>query len=314
MPDDHLIGHVIAARYHILELLGVGGMGRVYLAEHVSLGRRCAVKMISPAFATSADAITRFNREAANASRINHPNVAQVYDFGAAENGTLYLAMELVEGEALAAILQRLGALPLARVATINAQIADALAAAHHLSIVHRDLKPENIMMGRRHDGAELVKVVDFGIAKTVEQEGGSQTVTTAGISVGTPAYMSPEQLAGLKVDHRSDIYALGLVCFHMLTGKLPHPAVTSKESLVHRLTARPEQLAEARPDVHWPAGLQGALDRALAPEADDRYHRAVDFASDVARAAERASARSATPVSAVTVAPRATTTQRAVR
>ena len=284
--DDPLIGRTIADRYFIKELLGVGGMGRVYIAEHVALGRKSAVKVINPSLATSAEAISRFNREAANASRINHPNVAQIYDFGESD-GVLYLAMEFIEGEALAATIERLGPIPAPRAANITMQVADALAAAHQLGIVHRDLKPENIMIGRKHDGGDWVKVVDFGIAKTIEAEMG-QNVTTAGVSLGTPEYMSPEQFAGEKLDHRTDIYSLGLVLFNMLTGQLPYPKVTSKETLVKRLTTQPAALAEIRPTTPWPPGLQTALDRALAPDATERYPRVLDFATDVVRACER--------------------------
>src|SRR5579884_2123766 len=252
--DDHLIGQVIADRYQVLELIGEGGMGRVYLAEHVRMGRKSAVKVMSPNMALSADAITRFNREAANAARINHPNVAQIYDFGETSDGVLYLAMEFVEGETLRNIIHRDGPLPPARAANLTKQIADALAAAHHLGIVHRDLKPDNIMVGRHHDGSDWVKVVDFGIAKTVQGSGdpgsGSQTVTTAGVSLGTPEYMSPEQLAGERLDSRTDLYSLGLVLFNMLTGDLPYPKVTSRETLVRRLTEHPRTLAEVAPST----------------------------------------------------------------
>ena len=284
--DDPLIGKTIADRYLIQELLGVGGMGRVYVAEHVALGRKSAVKVINPAHANSAEAISRFNREAANASRINHPNVAQIYDFGESI-GVLYLAMEYIEGESLATTIERLGPLAAPRAAGITMQVADALAAAHQLGIVHRDLKPENIMLGRKHDGTDWVKVVDFGIAKTMEPEMG-QNVTTVGVSMGTPEYMSPEQFAGEKLDHRTDIYSLALVLFNMLTGQLPFPKVTSKETLVKRLTSNPSALAEVRPNTPWPPGLQTALDRALAPDAAERYSRVLDFAADVVRASER--------------------------
>src|SRR3954471_8778159 len=285
--DDPLLGRTIADRYFIKELLGVGGMGRVYIAEHVALGRKSAVKAINPSHANSAEAISRFNREAANASRINHPNVAQIYDFGESD-GVLYLAMEFIEGEALATTIERLGPVAAPRAANITMQVADALAAAHQLGIVHRDLKPENIMIGRKHDGGDWVKVVDFGIAKTIEPEKG-QNVTTVGVSLGTPEYMSPEQFAGEKLDHRTDIYSLGLVLFNMLTGQLPYPKVTSKETLVKRLTTQPAPLAQVRPDTPWPPGLQTALDRALAPDATERYGRVSDFAADVVRASERA-------------------------
>src|SRR5690348_1015637 len=304
-PNDPLIGQLIADRYQILSLIGEGGMGRFYLAEHVRMGRKSAVKVINPALATTADAISRFNREAANACKINHPNVAQVYDFGEMADGTLYLAMEYVDGETLDRVVARDGPLAPLRAAQITKQIADALYAAHHLGIVHRDLKPENVMIARHLDGSDWVKVVDFGIAKTIQRDGtGSQTVTTAGVSLGTPEYMSPEQLAGEKLDHRTDVYSLGLLLFNMLTGELPYPKLTSKETLVRRLTSRPSTLAQVRPDGTWPAGLQQALDRAIAPEVADRYDSVADFGRDVVRAAENAPATTEAPPATVIVPP----------
>jgi serine/threonine protein kinase len=281
---DPLIGRLLADRYKVLRTIGEGGMGRVYLAEHVRMGRLSAVKVMSPALAPTADAIGRFNREAANASRINQPNVAAIYDFGETDDGTLYLAMEYVEGETLSAVLRREGPFSPARAAEIVGQIADGLTAAHHLGIVHRDLKPDNILVTRSHDGREWVKIVDFGIAKTTQADAG-QNVTSLGMAVGTPEYMSPEQIAGEQLDGRTDLYSLGLVLFNMLTGALPHPALTSKQSLVQRLTARPRTLADVRPNVAWPSRLQVALDRALAPEPDDRFRTVGELAS-VVRAA----------------------------
>jgi hypothetical protein len=287
--SDRLIGQIIAERYQILSVLGEGGMGRVYLAEHVRMGRKSAVKVLSPNMALSADAISRFNREAANASRINHPNVVQIYDFGETPDGMLYLAMEFVEGETLRSLIQRDGPLPVARAAELSRQIADALGAAHYLGIVHRDLKPDNILLTRHHDGTDWVKVVDFGIAKTVQGSGGenrgSQTVTTAGVSLGTPEYMSPEQLAGERLDARTDLYSLGLVLFNMLTANLPYPRVTSKETLVRRLTSRPQTLAEVAAWGEWSPQIQAVLDRALAPEPEDRYASVREFGREVVAA-----------------------------
>ena len=306
-PDDPLIGQMVAERYQILSLIGEGGMGRVYLAEHVRMGRKSAVKVINPALATTADAISRFNREAANACKINHPNVAQVYDFGEMADGTLYLAMEFIDGETLDSVVAREGSLPPARAAQITKQVADALFAAHHLGIVHRDLKPENVMVARHLDGSDWVKVVDFGIAKTVQRdgmEGGSQTVTTAGVSLGTPEYMSPEQLAGERLDHRTDIYSLGLVLFNMLTGELPYPKLTSKETLVRRLTSPPRSLADVRPDVAWPRALQDVLNRALTSEVGDRYDNVAEFGRAVVRAVEGSEPLVAAPNPAPYAAP----------
>jgi serine/threonine-protein kinase len=278
--EDPFIGTILADRYRVLRTLGEGGMGRVYLAEHVRMGRLSAVKVMSPALAPTPDAISRFNREAANASRINHPNVAAIYDFGETEDGTLYLAMEYVEGKTLTAILRDGGPLVPARAAELAGQIADGLHAAHLLGIVHRDLKPDNILVTTQHDGREQAKIVDFGIAKTTQS--GDQTVTSLGVAIGTPEYMSPEQIAGEALDARTDLYSLALVLFNMLTGVLPHPALTSKQSLVQRLTARPLTLSEVKPNVPWPPRVQKALDRALAPEPDERYSNVLDFARDV--------------------------------
>jgi eukaryotic-like serine/threonine-protein kinase len=282
-----LVGQVVAERYHVLQKLGEGGMGQVYLAEHVRMGRRSAVKVMSPNLARDPDAVSRFNREAANASRITHPNVAAIYDFGETADGLIYLAMEFVDGEPLTKIIQALGSLPLARAVNIARQTADALTVAHELGIVHRDLKPDNIMIGRGREGADMVKVVDFGIAKASQSE--AQKVTRTGMVVGTPEYMSPEQLAGDKLDGRSDIYALGLVTFVMLTGKLPFPSDTAQEAMMMRLLEKPKTLAEMRPDLGWPPGLQAVFDKVLARKADDRYPVAGEFGADLVRAAQAA-------------------------
>ena len=285
-PGDALVGQVIAERYRIVSKLGEGGMGRVYLAEHVRMGRKCAVKMISPEMARTEAAIARFNREASNASQINHSNVAQVYDFGEGPGGALYLAMEFVEGETLTSMIRREGPVTIRRAAILTKQVADALSAAHHRGIVHRDLKPDNILLTTQFDGSECVKVVDFGIAKTVQHDGtdpgSGQTLTAIGVAVGTPEYMSPEQLAGERLDTRSDIFSLGLIFFELLTADLPHPRVTSRETLVSRLTEPPRTLVEVRPGKNWPANLQTMLDYALATDPAKRYPSAQEFGLDL--------------------------------
>jgi serine/threonine protein kinase len=280
---DDIIGSVIADRYHVIRKLGEGGMGQVYLAEHVKMGRMSAIKVMTPSLAHDTDAVGRFNREAANASRINHPNIAAIYDFGETSDGLIYLAMEFVEGESLTKLCEALGALPAPRAAEIARQVASALEAAHERGIVHRDLKPDNIMISRGRDGADLVKVVDFGIAKAAE--GAGQKVTRTGLVVGTPEYMSPEQLTGDTLDGRSDLYALALVTFNMLTGMLPFTGQTTQEALLKRLTDRPLSLAEARSDLYWPPALQTVLDRALSRLASDRYQHASEFGSAIVAA-----------------------------
>ena len=281
-PAQDLVGQVIADRYHVVKKLGEGGMGQVYLAEHVKMGRRSAIKVMNPSMVHDPDAVARFNREAANASRITHSNVCAIYDFGETPDGLIYLAMEFIEGEPLTDLLARDRSLPTARAAGIFLQVADALQAAHDLGIVHRDLKPDNVMLARARDGSDVVKVVDFGIAKAVGGDD-SQKVTKTGLVVGTPEFMSPEQLSGDPLDGRSDVYSLALVLFKMLTGKLPFEGTTVQDTMIKRLTDDPATLAEVRPDLHFAPGLQATLDSALARRPIDRYQSAAKFADDVA-------------------------------
>jgi serine/threonine-protein kinase len=281
-----LVGSVVAERYHILKKLGEGGMGAVYLGEHVKMGRKSAIKVMTSSMAHDPEAIARFNREASNASRINHPNVCAIYDFGETPDGVIYLAMEFIEGGSLGDVLDREGTLPPQRAAAILRQTADALQAAHDLGIVHRDLKPDNIMLARGRDGADMVKVVDFGIAKAMTGEEGQQ-VTKTGLVVGTPEYMSPEQLSGDKLDGRSDIYSLALVFYRMVTGTFPFQAETAQEMMIKRLTDDPLPLATTRPDLMAPPALEIAIRRALGRMPSERYVSAVEFAKDVARAVE---------------------------
>jgi eukaryotic-like serine/threonine-protein kinase len=283
-PASDLVGQVVADRYHVIKKLGEGGMGQVYLAEHVKMGRRSAIKVMNPSMVHDPDAVARFNREASNASRITHPNVCAIYDFGETPDGLIYLAMEFIEGEPLTDLLEREGVLPVPRAVGIFAQVAEALQAAHDLGIVHRDLKPDNIMLAQRK-GSDQVKVVDFGIAKAVGGGGdeSGQKVTKTGLVVGTPEFMSPEQLSGDKLDGRSDLYSLALVLYQMLAGKLPFEATTVQETMIKRLTDEPARLAVSRPDLTFPAGLQPVLDTALARNPVDRYQTVVKFAADIA-------------------------------
>ena len=283
-PSGDLIGQVIADRYHVIKKLGEGGMGAVYLAEHVKMGRKSAIKVMTGSMSNDPDAISRFNREANNASRINHPNVCAIYDFGETPDGIIYLAMEYIEGKSLSGLLKETGPLPLNRATAILRQTADGLEVAHELGIVHRDLKPDNIMIATQA-GRDLVKVVDFGIAKAVGGDDTGQKVTKTGLVVGTPEYMSPEQLSGDKLDGRSDLYSLALVYYRMITGALPFQAETSQETMIKRLTDDPMPLSQALPTGHFPPGLQPVMDKALARYPNDRYASAAQFASDVEKA-----------------------------
>ena len=287
-PADtaEIVGQVIADRYRVLRKLGQGGMGAVYLAEHVRMGMKMALKVIIPEKATSADAVARFTREAKNAASIKHPNVCSVFDFGETSGGVVYLAMEYIEGRTLTDVLRDEGAIAPQRAADILRQCADALQAAHDMGIVHRDFKPDNVMLTRARD-ADVVKVVDFGIAKAASgmSPGGvsGQTVTGTGLVVGTPEFMSPEQAAGVDSDPRSDLYALALVLFRMLTGKMPFSGSTPQESLAKRLTELPLRLGDAVPGATFPPQLQAVLDRALARDREHRYATVLEFANDAA-------------------------------
>ncbi len=281
-----LMGSIVGERYSVLRKLGEGGMGQVYLAEHVKMGRKSALKVMHPGMNQDADAIARFNREAANASRLNHPNICGIYDFGETSDGLIFLAMEFIEGQSLTSLVAQSGPLPPARAAAIILQSAEALQAAHDAGIVHRDLKPDNIMIARNRDGSDFVKVVDFGISKAHGSD--AQKVTKTGLVVGTPEYMSPEQGMGDKLDGRSDIYSLGLVAFNCLTGKLPFSGESAQEAMIARLIERPKTLAEMRPDVAWPVEVQRVMDKALARETASRYASAAQFGRDLWAACER--------------------------
>jgi serine/threonine protein kinase len=274
-----LVGSIIADRYRVVSKIGDGGMGQVYLAEHVRMKRRCAVKIMRPQLMSDPVAVVRFNREAENASQISHPNVCAVYDFGETPNGLIYLAMEFIDGDPLSKIMAHENFLIPVRAADIVSQTADALSAAHGLGILHRDLKPDNIMIARSRAGTDHVKIVDFGIARVMSKE--SQQLTSTGIAVGTPEYMSPEQFAGDALDARTDIYSLALVGYHVLTGAHAFGSGTTTDHLLARLTQPPRRLTAIKPDVEWPDSLQNVFDKALHADPTQRYADVLDFARD---------------------------------
>lgn len=278
---ESLVGTVLAGRYRLVRLLGWGAMGAVYVGEHLKIGRRDAIKVLRGSLARDPDTVARFARGARNASAIRHPNVCTVYDFSDTSEGLQFLAMELVDGESLTELLEREGPLPLERAARIAIQAASALEAAHDLGIVHRDVKPDNIMITRDRDGADLAKVVDFDIAKG-SAEGEKKGVTRLGFVVGTPEYMSPEQLTGDPLDGRSDLYSLALVFFRMVTGGLPYRSTSTQELMVDRLTRDPMKLAEVAPEGSFSQALQTVMDRALARNRGNRPADAREFANEL--------------------------------
>ncbi len=299
---DGLIGSVIGNRYLITERIGAGGMGEVYQAQDVRLQRIAAVKVLRAHLAGDPDAVARVMREAANGSKIRNQHVVDISDYGETDEGRPYLAMEFVPGESLRALVEREGPLDPRRAAVLLRQIASGLDAAHRLGIVHRDMKPDNVLVYNGEGNSELVKVVDFGISRAVRDE--SQHLTKSGFITGTCEFMSPEQVTGGPLDHRTDIYALGLVTFMMLTGSLPFSGDTPELAMLVRLREPPRRLDQVAPSVRWPRALQEALDRALALEADSRF----DSAGEFARAVEDAATGG--PAAAAGVAARSTGTR----
>ncbi|HMG54520.1 MAG TPA: protein kinase, partial [Kofleriaceae bacterium] len=238
-PD--LIGSEIDGRYRVMELIGEGGMGKVYLAEHVEIGKRVALKVLHPSYSRMPDLVERFRREARAASKIGHPNIVDVTDSGTTADGSVYFVMEYLEGVELGSVIEREGALDVARALKMTGQICRALAAAHREGIIHRDLKPENIFLITRDGTADVVKVLDFGIAKTTEAEAARERrLTSPGMAMGTPEYMSPEQAAGRPADARCDVYALGAIMYEMVTGIPPYTGANFMEILTKKATIDP--------------------------------------------------------------------------
>jgi serine/threonine-protein kinase len=270
---DPLVGRVIADRYLMLARLGEGGMGRVYLAEHVKMNRQCAIKVMNPSLVNDTESSQRFAREASNAARILHPNVAAVFDYGEADK-IVYLVMEYVDGESLSSILHKDGALDPRRAIDLARQVADGLHAAHELGIVHRDLKPDNVIVTRNRAGKEIAKVVDFGIAKAVN-DSPQDALTKSGLVIGTPEYMSPEQLLGDPVDARTDVYALGCILFQCLTGNAAFAADTREQMIRRRLHEPAPHIRDLIPAL--PARLDTLIVHMLARSPSDRVATAAE-------------------------------------
>jgi len=267
-PD--LTGVVVDGRYRVIELIGEGGMGKVYLAEHVEIGKRVALKVLHPSYSRMPDLVERFRREARAASKIGHPNIVDVTDSGTTAEGSVYFVMEYLEGVELGSVIEREGALDVARALKIAGQICRALAAAHAQGIVHRDLKPENIYLIARDGAADVVKVLDFGIAKTTEAEAARERrLTSPGMAMGTPEYMSPEQAAGRAADARCDVYALGAIMYEMTTGIPPYSGDNFMEILTKKATQDPPAPTLVRREL--PMQVSDLVMAAMARNPDDR-------------------------------------------
>jgi serine/threonine-protein kinase len=267
---DPFIGRELDGRYTILEKLGQGGMGAVYRGSQHSVGRDCAIKVISAHLVSDAEVIKRFLREAKLASRLSHPNAVSVLDFGQTDDGVFYLAMELVTGRTLDQVYKAEGKFRPERVARIGAQVCDALEGAHALQIVHRDLKPSNIMLLDR--GRDLLKVLDFGLAKSLAPDQTSTTMTDAGALLGTPAFMPPELANGRPCDGRADLYSLGCVLYLLGSGRLPFLSTSA-----HELVSMHGSTEKAPPMMGVPNSLAMVVDRLLEKDPDARYQSAAE-------------------------------------
>lgn len=294
---ESLVGLVLGGRYLIERLLGEGGMGAVYQAEHTHMRKRLAVKVLHPEMSRLPEVVARFEREAMAAAHIEHPNVAAATDFGKLDDGSFFLVLEYVEGKSLRDAVNE-GRLELGRAIHITRQIASALARAHGLGIVHRDLKPENVMLVAREDDLNVVKVLDFGIAKVPvgelvgDHKTPGQALTQLGMVYGTPEYMAPEQALGQVVDARADLYALGVMLFEMLTGVRPYDHDSKVTLLGMHVTAPIPRLGDKVPGAEFPAEIEAIVTTLLAKEAGSRFADAKTLIESLDAAAAQLTAR----------------------
>jgi serine/threonine protein kinase len=285
--QDPLIGSTLAGCYQIQSLLGAGGMGVVYKARHGLMDRIVAIKMLQAQLVSDQLSVARFHQESKAASRINHPNVITIYDFGISPQGLPYIVMDYLAGDPLADAIRENGQIGVDRTLKIAIQTCDALAHAHKQGVVHRDLKPGNIVLTTFNDDKDYVKVVDFGVAKLMNQDG--QRLTQAGEVCGSPVYMSPEQCMGQELDSRSDIYSMGIVLYETLTGKLPILGKTMVDTMSKHCSEMPPPFKVSRPDLYIPERLEAIIFKALAKAPADRQQTMDELKGDLESAIPRA-------------------------
>jgi eukaryotic-like serine/threonine-protein kinase len=282
----HLTGHLLDGRYRMVKKIGEGGMCLVYLARDSTTGDTVAIKILLPALINDPTSMARLRREAALGGQLAHRNVCHIIRLGETAAGFDYIVMPYVEGDLLCDRTARAGHLPLATTAAFVRDMCAGLQVAHELGIIHRDLKPENIMIVADPDGSERAVVMDFSLATVVLMGPEMQKLTAAGLVVGTPEFMSPEQLRGEEIDRRSDIYSLAFMVYEMLTGQLPFEGRTPPEIMIARLKGASIPIRAKRPDLDIPAPVERVLNRALAPDAERRYSTAREFGEAFSRAA----------------------------
>jgi serine/threonine-protein kinase len=272
-----LVGRVIGDRYGVTGLIGTGGTGAVYEAEHLAIGRLVAVKVLQDRHAQDKAAVARLKHEARVAGTIGHPNICAVYDMGRLEDGNPYIVMERLYGETLAQRIKRKGAVPVPDAIDLALQVLSALVAAHRKGVIHRDLKPHNIFLSHREGMRPVAKLLDFGIAKSDSVEDSINDIKGLSAPLGTPYYLAPEQARGERnIDQRVDVWAAGVVLYEMLTGKRPFVARNYNALLVQILTMKPLPLRQVMPGLH--PSFDGIVERALAKAADERFATAEAF------------------------------------
>ncbi len=280
LTDEERLGTILAEKYELSGVLGSGGMGTVFAGTHTWTGRRVAVKLLKPELASDEGVRRRFLSEARAAATLQHPNVVDVLDMGATEDGTVYLVLEHLAGRTLADRLAEEGALSEADTLAVLLPVIDALSDAHESGFLHRDIKPENIFLTSSRDGSVIPKLLDFGLVKALEADGGSMKTAT-GLVLGTPMYMSPEQASGAPdLTPATDVWSMGVVCFECLSGQLPFRGNTLTAILLAIVTSRAPPLRSCAPEID--PRIAAAVDRALAPDLEERFETIAMFAAEL--------------------------------
>jgi len=290
LARDPMIGTCLMGKYDIIDVIGHGGMGVVYKGRQVLMERVVAIKMLQSQHIADSMSVKRFHQEGKASSKLNHPHVITVYDFGVTpSSGQPFIVMDFLHGISLADLIKNEGQVGVERSIKILCQSTDALDHAHRMGVIHRDLKPSNIMLIDYEDEKDYVKVVDFGVAKLITAGGEQQKLTQMGEVCGSPVYMSPEQVQGLELDNRSDIYSMGVVIYETLTGRLPILGKTMVETMSKHITEMPPRFNEIRPDLYIPERLEAVVFKALAKNTADRHQTMADLMRDLDTAIPRA-------------------------
>ncbi len=284
-PLENLIGRTLNHRYLVEDKIGEGGFGAVFRGKQIATGREVALKILHPHNVSDQTIVARFRREAEACSKLRDPHTVTTYDFDETPDGILYLAMELLRGQSLHHVQKAQGPLGVARVLAILDQVAASLAEAHANGIVHRDMKPENVFIETR-DGEDHVKVLDFGIAKVITDESSAPALTAVGQTLGTLEFMSPEQLRGQKLDGRSDLYALGMMAYEMLTGALPFTSAKSPIDIINfHMRQAPPSPSSLNPKAAIPPVVDAVIVKMVAKDRDKRFADAAALREEIARA-----------------------------